>query len=195
MWRRNFKVANFYWQHEDSGGHSILDTQPQIICWHLKLDLTIYTHLYIHQVCCWTLLHSPSLNLQAVKRKRSLVDGWRWRGPIELSKEPLRSFTIQFLIACSAFYYLYGLIENPLLLFPVQCIVAVWGLSPPCHHVTLILTVIVPLMVTLPAPGACLLQGADSDISVKINRSYYACGFVLLRHAACMMDISVWFPH
>ena len=76
---------------EDS---SILDTQPQIICWHLKLDPTIYTQLYIHQVWCWTLLHSPSLNLQAVNRNRSLVDGWRWRGPIELSKEPLRSFTV-----------------------------------------------------------------------------------------------------
>ena len=93
------------------------------------------------------------------------------------------STQIQFLIAWLAFYYLYGLIENPPLLFPVQCIVAVWGLSPPCHHVTLILTVIVPLMVTLPAPGACLLRGADSDFSVKFSRSYYACGFVLLRHA------------
>ena len=79
------------------------------------------------------------------------------------------SIEIQFLIACLAFYYLYGLIENPVLLFPVQCIVAVWACLHPVIMETLILTVIVPLMVTLPAPGACLQQGAVSDVSAISN--------------------------
>ena len=59
-------------------------------------------------------------------------------------------------------------LENPMVLFPLQTIVRVSSVGACLHPViivTPILTVIVPLMVTLPAPGACLLQGADTAVS------------------------------